>query len=239
MKNKTYETFEAAVADIPDGSTIMFAGFAGPGTPRNLIAALLAQGASGLTIISNTPGRWADGEIVDLKVLVDAGRVRKVVASFTAAPHPSMSGVFAELYEAGKIEAELVPQGTLAERIRAGGAGLGAFYTPAGVGTELAEGKEVRSFDGRDYLLELPLRADYAMLRAHRADELGNLQYVHTQRNFGPIMARAARIAIVELDLPIVPAGEIDPDHVHTPSIFIDRMVVVPADAIQETVRGG
>ena len=238
MKNKIYESFDAAVADIPDGSTIMFSGFAGPGTPRNLIAALLAQGASGLTTISNTPGRWGDGAI-DIKALIDAGRVRKVVASFTAATHPSLRRTFDELYEAGDIEAELVPQGTLAERIRAGGAGIGAFYTPAGVGTELAEGKEVRSFDGRDHLLELPVRADYAMLRAHRADEMGNLQYVHTQRNFGPIMARAARITIVEVDLPIVPAGEIDPDHVHTPSIFIDRMVVVPPDGIQETVRSG
>ncbi len=238
MKNKTFESFDAAVADIPDGSTIMFSGFAGPGTPRNLIAALLAQWASDLTTISNTPGRWGDGAI-DVKALIDAGRVRKVVASFTAATHPSLRRTFDRLYEAGEIDAELVPQGTMAERIRAGGAGIGAFYTPAGVGTELAEGKEVRSFDGRDYLLELPLRADYAMLRAHRADELGNLQYVHTQRNFGPIMARAARTTIVELDGPVVAVGEIDPNHVHTPGIFIDRMVVVPADAIQEVVRGG
>ena len=238
MKSKVYESFDAAVADIPDGSTIMFSGFAGPGTPRNLIAALLAQGATDLTTVSNTPGRWGGG-LIDVKALIDAGRVRKVVASFTGATHPSMRRVFDELYEAGEIEAELVPQGTLAERIRAGGAGIGGFYTPAGVGTEMAEGKEVRTFDGRDYLLELPLRADYAMLRAHRADEIGNLQYVYAQRNFGPIMARAARTTIVELDGPIVQAGEIDPDQVHTPGIFIDRMVVVPADAIQEVVRGG
>ncbi|MCH7482555.1 MAG: 3-oxoacid CoA-transferase subunit A [Chloroflexi bacterium] len=238
MKSKVYESFDAAVADIADGSTIMFSGFAGPGTPRNLIAALLAQGASGLTVISNTPGSWGDGPI-DLKALIDAGRVRRVVAAFTAATHPSMRRAFDELYEAGEIEAELVPQGTLAERIRAGGAGIGAFYTPTGVGTETAEGKEVRSFEGRDYVLELPLRADYAMLRAHRADEMGNLQYVHTQRNFGPIMARAARTTLAELDGPVAAAGEIDPNQVHTPGIFVDRMVVVPADGIQEGARGG
>ena len=236
MKSKVYETFDAAVADIPDGASIMVSGFGGPGTPRNLIAALLAQGASGLTTISNTPGRWADGGM-DIKALVEAGRISKVVAAFTASPHPSRRSTFEELYESGEIEAELLPQGTLAERIRAGGAGIGAFYTPAGVGTEIAEGKEVRSFDGRDYVLELPLRADYALLRAHRADELGNLQYIYTQRNFGPVMARAARTTIVELDEPVVPAGAIDPNQVHTPGIFVDRMVVVPPDAIQETVR--
>ena len=238
MNAKVYESFEAAVADIPDGASVMFSGFAGPGTPRNLIAALLDQGAKGLTAIANTPGRWADGA-VDLKALVDARRVRKVIASFTGATHPSMRRTFDELYEAGEIEAELVPQGTLAERIRAAGAGIGAFYTPTGVGTEVAEGKEVRTFEGRDYVLELPLKADYAMLRAHRADELGNVQYRYTQRNFGPVMARAAKTTIVELDEPIVPAGTIEPDFVHTPGIFVDRMVVVPADAIQENVRRG
>ena len=236
MKSKVYESFDAAVADIPHGASIMFSGFAGPGTPRNLIAALLAQGAGELTTISNTPGRWDHGGL-DISALVDAGRVSKMIASFTAAPHPSMRGAFEDRYEAGEIEAELMPQGTLAERIRAGGAGIGGFYTPTGVGTEMAEGKEVRSIEGRDYVLELPLRADYAMLRAHRADELGNLQFVYTQRNFAPVMARAAHTTIVELDEPVVPAGDIDPNQVHTPGIFIDRMVVVPPDAIQETVR--
>ena len=239
MNVKVYESFASAVADIPDGASVMFSGFAGPGTPRNLIAALLDQGAKGLTAIANSPGWRADVGAIDLKVLVDAGRVRKVIASFTAAPHPSMRRSFDELYEAGEIEAELVPQGTLAERIRAAGAGIGAFYTPTGVGTEVAEGKEVRTLQGRDYVLELPLGADYAMLRAHRADELGNVQYRYTQRNFGPVMARAAKTTIVELDEPIVPAGAIEPDFVHTPGIFVDRLVVVPPDAIQENVRRG
>ena len=234
MRNKTYDTFDAAVADVPDGATIMFSGFAGPGTPRNLIAALLRQGAKGLTTISNTPGRWSDPRM-DLGKLIEAGQVRKVVAAFTAATHPSAQLAFTALYEAGEIEAELLPQGTLAERIRAGGAGIGGFYTPTGVGTEIAEGKEVRNFNGRDYLLELPLHADYAFVRARRADELGNLQFHRTQRNFGPIMARAATITAAELDLPVEEPGAIDPDAVHTPGIFIDRLVVVPPDGIQET----
>ena len=234
MKNKRYDSFDAAVADIPDGATIMFSGFAGPGTPRNLIAALLRQGAKGITAIANSPGRWADTKM-DLGKLIEARHVAKVIASFTAAPHPSAKLAFTDQYEAGEIEAELMPQGTLAERIRAGGAGIGGFYTPTGVGTEMAEGKEVRNFNGRDYVLELPLHADFAFLRAHRADEMGNVQYWRTQRNFGPIMARAARTTIVELDEAIVPVGDIEPDAVHTPSIFVDRMVVVGQDGIQET----
>jgi len=233
MKNKVYDSFEAAVADIPDGATIMSSGFAGPGTPRNLIAALMRQGATGLTAVSNTPGRWADPRM-DLGSLVASGRIRKVLAAFTASPHPSVRTTFSELLDAGEIEAELMPQGTLAERIRAAGAGIAAFYTPTGVGTEMADGKEIRSFDGRDYVMELPIHADYALLRAHRADEMGNLQYHLTQRNFGPIMARAARITLVEVDEPIVEAGAIDPDAVHTPGIFVDRIVVVPPDGIQE-----
>ena len=237
MKNKVYESFDAAVADIPDGVAIMFSGFAGPGTPRNLIAALLRQGAKGIRAITNTPGRWADQEGVDLGTLIGARRVAKVSAAFTAATHPSAKLPFTDLYEAGEIEAELMPQGTLAERIRAAGAGIAAFYTPTGVGTEMSDGKEVRAFDGRDYVLERPLPADYAFLRAHRADELGNLQFRLTQRNFGPIMARAARTTIVELDDPVVPAGAIDPDSVHTAGIFVDRMVVVPSDGIHEVKK--
>ncbi len=233
MKQKVYDSFAAAVADVPDGATIMFSGFAGPGTPRNLIAALLQQGAKALTTISNTPGRWTNAGM-DLGRLMEADRERKVVAAFTAAPHPSMHPPFSKLLAAGKIEAELTPQGTMAERIRAAGAGIGAFYTPTGVGTEIAEGKEVRTFDGREYLLELPLHADYAFIRAARADTLGNLQYAKTQRNFGPIMARAARTAIVEVDQEIVEAGDIDPDSVHTPGIFVDRLVLVGPDDYRE-----
>ena len=234
MKNKVYDSFDAAVADIPDNVAVMFSGFAGPGTPRNLIAALHRQGAKGIHAITNSPGRWGDPDRVDLSLLVQDRRVAKVSAAFTAATHPSAKLPFTELYEAGEIEGELMPQGTLAERIRAAGAGIGGFYTRAGVGTEIADGKEVRTFDGQDYLLELPLPADYAFIRAHRADELGNVQFRLTQRNFGPIMARAARVTIVELDEPVVAAGEIDPDSVHTPSIFVDRLVVVPPDGIQE-----
>ena len=234
MKNKVYDNFDAAVADIPNNASIMFSGFAGPGTPRNLIAAIHRQGAHGIHAITNAPGRWGDSNRVDLSLLIEARRVAKVSSAFTAATHPSAKLPFTELYEAGEVDAELMPQGTLAERIRAAGAGIGGFYTRAGVGTEIAEGKEVRTFDGHDYLLELPLPADYAFLRAHRADELGNVQFRLTQRNFGPIMARAARITIVELDEPIVAAGEIDADNVHTPSIFVDRLVVVPSDGIHE-----
>jgi len=234
MKSKVYETFDAAVAGIPDGAAIMFSGFAGPGTPRNLIAALHRQGAKRLHAISNTPGRWGDDGLIDLSLLVKDRRIAKVSAAFTAATHPSAKLAFTEQYEAGEVEAELMPQGTLAERIRAAGAGIAGFYTRAGVGTEIAEGKEVRTFNGRDYLLELPLPADYAFVHAHRADELGNLQYRLTQRNFGPIMARAAKVTIVELDEPIVPAGTFDPDAVHTPSIFVDRMVVIPPDGMKE-----
>jgi 3-oxoacid CoA-transferase A subunit len=235
MRSKVFDSFDAAVVDIPDGAAIMFSGFAGPGTPRNLIAALIRQGAKGLTVISNTPGRWGDAEKVDLSQLIENRQVAKVAAAFTAATHPSAKLPFTELYEAGEVEAELMPQGTLAERIRAAGSGIGAFYTATGVGTEIGEGKELRKIDGKDYLLEYPLPADYAFIRAHRADEQGNLQYWRTQRNFGPIMARAATTTIVELDEQVVPVGGLDPDAIHTPSIFVDRMVVVPPDGMQET----
>ena len=233
MREKVYPDFESAVADIPDGASIMLAGFAGPGTARNLIAALHRQGAKGLTLISNTPGRWQDDRI-DSGVLVREGRVAKIHAAFTASPHPSVPSPFTDLYEAGKIEAELMPQGTLAERIRAAGAGIAAFYTPTGVGTEMADGKETRVFNGREYVMETALHADYAFVRARRADRFGNLQYHRTQRNFGPVMARAARVTIVEVDEPVVEEGDIDPDHVHTPGIFVNRIVVVPPDGIQE-----
>ena len=233
MREKVCASFDDAVADVPDGASVMLSGFAGPGTARNLIAALLRQGASGLTLIANTPGRWQDTRI-DVGALVSAGRVAMVRAAFTASPHPSVSSPFTDLYEAGKIEAELMPQGTLAERIRAAGAGIAAFYTPTGAGTELAEGKERRTFGGREHVLETALPADYALLRARRADTMGNLQFHRTQRNFGAVMARAARTTIVEVDEPVVEAGAIDPDHVHVPGIFVDRIVVVPPDGIQE-----
>ncbi|MCE2465470.1 MAG: 3-oxoacid CoA-transferase subunit A [Dehalococcoidia bacterium] len=226
MKNKVYSSFDEAVAGIPDGATIMFPGFGPPGIPRNLIAALIRQGAKDLIGICNNHG--ALGNLMDVGRLIETERVVKWVCAFTAAPHPSRKLAFEGLYEEGKIEAELVPQGTLAERIRAGGAGIGAFYTPTGVGTEVAEGKEHREIDGRMHILEYPLKADYALIRARRADKMGNLQYRLSQRNFNPLMAQAATTTIVEVEEDILEPGQIDPDQVHTPCIFVDRMVRIP-----------
>lgn len=236
MKNKVCETFDEAVADVPDGATIMFPGFAGPGTPRNLIAALLRQGAKELVGISNGAG-GRDGQ-VDVGSLIREGRVRKMIMAFTASPHPSMVTPFDSLYQAGEIDAELVPQGTLAERIRAAGAGIGAFYVRTSVGTELAEDKERRVIDGREYVLEHPLHADYAFVRAWRADCWGNLQYRLSQRNFNPIMAMAAKVTIVEVEEAVLEPGAFDPDQVHTPGIFVNRIVQIPSDGIwDELVR--
>jgi 3-oxoacid CoA-transferase A subunit len=161
-------------------------------------------------------------------MLVENGQVRKVIASFTAATRPTDVLPFTKYYEAGEVEAELVPQGTMAERLRAAGAGIPAFYTPTAVGTELAEGRETRRFNGREYLLEYALPLDVALIRAHRADETGNLQFRLTQRNFCPLMAMAAKLTIVEVEEPILPAGRLDPDNIHTPGIFVSRMVVIP-----------
>ena len=236
MRNKVYSTFDEAVKDISDGSTIMFAGFGPPGMPRNLIAALLRKGPKRLTAITNVPGRRDN--YMDVGKLVEAGCVKRLICPFTAAPHPSQALAFEKLYEAGEIDGELVPQGTLAERIRAGGAGIGAFYTPTGVGTETAEGKEHRVIDGREYVLEYPLHADFAFVRACRADSFGNLQYRLSQRNFNPIMAQAATVTIVEVEEDILEPGAIDPDQVHTPGIFVDRLVRIPPppEGIIETV---
>ena len=226
MKNKVVTSIDEAVADIPDGSTIMFPGFGPTGMPRNLIAALLRQGAKDLTGISNRFGRPEDS--MDVLNLIEAGRMNKMVLAFSAEPHPSRTSAWSDMYQAGEIEAELVPQGTLAERMRAAGAGIGAFYTPTSVGTELAEGKEHRTINGREYVLEYPLHADYAFIRAYRADTFGNLQYRLSQRNFNPVMAQAARITIVEVEHEIVELGELDPDCVHTPGICVDRIVKIP-----------
>ena len=231
MKNKVYPTFDEAVADIPNGVTIMFAGFV-VGDPQNLIAALHRQGADNLTGISNHHG-GTDGR-VDVGTLVEAGRMKKMICAFTAPTHPSQVTPFARMYDEGAIEGELVPQGTLAERIRAGGSGIGGFYTPASVGTELAEGKEHREINGRTHVLEYPLFADYAFIRAWKADTLGNLQFRLTQRNFNPIMAMAGKITVVEVENPIVAAGELDPDQIHTPGVYVDRIVHIPADGIWE-----
>ncbi len=247
MTNKILATFDEAVADIPDGATIMFTGFGRPGTPRNLIAALLRQGAKDLVAISNRAGggRGITDDTIDVGSLVEAGRVQKVICSITAAAKRSMEVSFDRAYQAGEIDAEIVPQGTLAERIRAAGAGIGAFYTQTGVGTEIAEGKESRTLNGSDYLLEFPLLADYAFVRAYRCDDWGNLQFRLAQRNFGPLMASAARVTIVEVEEEVLDAGKIDPDHVHTPGNYVDRIVRIPAppggiwDEVSRPRQGG
>ena len=230
MKNKIFETFDQAVADVPDGSTVMFPGFGGVGSPQNLIAALHRQGAKGLTGVSNGHG-GTDGR-VDVGTLIDAGQMKKMICAFTAPTHPSRVTPFARMYADGEIEAELVPQGTLAERIRCAGAGIAGFFTPTSVGTELAEGKEHREINCRLYVLEFPLPADYAFIRAWKADTLGNLQFRMAQRNFNPIMATAAKITIVEVENDIVAPGELDPDQIHTPGVYVDRIVRIPADGI-------
>jgi 3-oxoacid CoA-transferase A subunit len=226
MKNKIYQTFDEAVADVPDGSVFMSPGFGGVGLPRNLLAALNRQGAKNLTGISNNAGT-VDAK-VDVGTLVAAGQVKKMICAFTAPTHPSQITPFVRMYNNGEVDAELVPQGTLAERIRAAASGIGAFYTPASVGTELAEGKEHREINGRTYVLEYPLHADYAFIRAWKADAFGNLQFRLAQRNFNPIMAMAARITIVEVENDIVAAGELDPDQIHVSGVYVDRLVRIP-----------
>jgi 3-oxoadipate CoA-transferase alpha subunit len=209
---------DTAVRGISDGSSVLIGGFGRAGLPFALIDALRRSGARDLTVVNNNAGNGTTG----LAALLAAGAVRKIICSF---PRQSDSYVFDELYRSGKIELEVVPQGNLAERIRAGGAGIGGFYTPTGVGTPLAEGKEQRTIDGRQYVLEYPIKADVALIRAHRADRLGNLVYRKTGRNFGPIMATAAALTIVEVS-EVVPIGGIDPETVITPGIFVDRVVV-------------
>ena len=223
MIDKTVTDVHEAVAGIADGSTVMIGGFGRAGQPVELIDALIAQGASNLTIVNNNAGNGDTG----LAALLAAGRVRKIVCSF---PRQHDSWVFDGLYRDGKIELELVPQGNLAERIRAAGAGVGAFFSPTGVGTELAEGKEEREIEGRRYLLEYPIRADFALISALRGDRWGNLVFRETARNFGPIMATAATTTVAQVD-EIVPLGGIDPEAVVTPGIFVNRVVAVGARA--------
>jgi 3-oxoadipate CoA-transferase alpha subunit len=217
--DKTVADVATAVAGIPDGATIFIGGFGRAGQPVELIEALIDQGAGELTIIANNAGNGDSG----LAALLFAKRVRRIICSF---PRQHDSWVFNALYRAGEIELELVPQGNLAERIRAAGAGIGAFFSPTGVGTQLAEGKERRTIDGRDYVLEYPIRADYALISAFRADRWGNLLYRETARNFGPVMATAATTTVVQVD-EIVPLGAIDPEAVVTPGLFVDRVVAV------------
>ena len=223
MIDKRIGNASEAVADIPDGSSIMVGGFGEAGSPIELIHALIDQGASDLTVISNNTG---SGE-VGLAALLKARRVSKVICSF---PKSANSTVFPELYGEGFTELELVPQGTLAERIRAGGAGIPAFYTPTAVATELANGKEEREFNGRRYLLEHGLTADFALVKGHTADSHGNVVYNKTARNFAPIMAMAARIAIVQARHVVQP-GMMNPETIITPGIFVERVVEVEEPA--------
>jgi 3-oxoadipate CoA-transferase alpha subunit len=216
--DKTLSSCKQAVSQVFDGATIMLGGFGNAGMPGQLIEALREQGAQNLTIISNGAGT---GEFA-LGSLFGDGRVNKLIASF---PSPSAT-LFRERYRKGEVELELVPQGTLVDRIRAGGTGLGGFYTPTGVGTELAAGKETRIINGREYLFELPLEADFAFLKAHLGDRFGNLVYRGTMRNFNVVMATAAKAVVAEVDR-LVPAGEIPPEQVHTPGIFVDHLVQV------------
>jgi len=223
MINKVVASAAAAVADIADGATVMIGGFGTAGMPSELIDALIARGPKELTIVNNNAGNGDTG----LAALLKARQVKKIICSF---PRQVDSWVFDGLYKAGDIELELVPQGNLAERIRAAGAGIGAFYTPTGYGTPLAEGKETRRIDGRDYVLEYPIYADFALIKALRGDRWGNLVYRKTVRNFGPIMATAAKCAIAQVR-EIVNLGDLDPEAVVTPGIFVRRVVEVPAAA--------
>ena len=223
MIDKVVASAAAAVADIHDGATVMVGGFGTAGMPSELIDALIAQGARGLTIVSNNAGNGETG----LAGLLKARQVRKIICSF---PRQVDSWVFDGLFRAGEIELELVPQGNLAERIRAAGAGIGAFYTPTSYGTPLAEGKETRRISGRDYVLEYPIHADFALIRALRGDRWGNLVYRKTARNFGPIMASAAGCTIAQVH-EVVSLGDLDPESVVTPGIFVQRVVELPAAA--------
>ena len=223
MISKIVPDLVAATAGIQDGSVVLIGGFGGAGQPHELIDALIAHKARELTIVSNNAGSGHTG----IAALLEAGLVRKVICSF---PRQADSHVFDGLYRAGKLELELVPQGTLAERIRAGGAGIGGFFTRTAVGTQLAEGKEIRHLDGDDYVFELPIKADVAVIKAFKADRWGNLIYNKTARNFCPVMATAAKMTIAQVD-EIVELGELDPEAIVTPGLFVKRVVRIPKKA--------
>jgi 3-oxoadipate CoA-transferase alpha subunit len=226
MIDKTVPTPAAAVAGIHDGATVMIGGFGAAGLPLELIDALIEQGARDLTIVNNNAGNADFG----VAALLNAKRVRKITCSF---PRQTDSHVFDALFRAGDIELELVPQGTLAERIRAAGAGIGAFFTPTGYGTLLAEGKETRVIAGRSYVLEYPIHADYALIKADRGDRWGNLTFRKAARNFGPVMASAAKCTIVQVR-EVVPLGALDPEHIITPGIFVQRVVAIATPATRK-----
>ena len=226
MINKHISSAKEAVADIFDGATVMIGGFGEAGSPIELIHALIDQGAKNLTVVNNNTGSGHVG----LAALIENGQVGKMICSF---PRTANSTVFPDLYRADKIELELVPQGTLAERIRAGGAGVPAFYTATSVGTPLADGKEHREFEQREYVLERSLKADFALIKAQQADRYGNLTFNKTARNFCPIMAMAAENTLVQVS-EFVDAGDINPEHVITPGIFVNRIITV-ANPLQES----
>lgn len=228
MIDKTYLSVAEAVADLPDGATVMVGGFGASGSPIELLHALIDQGATDLTVINNNTG---NGD-VGLAALIGNGQVSKMICSF---PRSSQSRVFPKMYKAGKVELDIVPQGTLAERIRSGGAGIPAFYTPTTVGTILAEGKESRQFDGRTFVMERWLKADFALIKCEVADPLGNLTFNKTARNFSPLMCMAASTTIVQAKQ-LVARGEIDPEHIITPGIFVDRVVEVPQPVHEDTL---
>ena len=223
MIDKLRTSVVEALADIHDGATIMIGGFGGAGQPAELIDGLIAHGARDLVIVNNNAGNGDTG----LAALLKNGQVRKIICSF---PRQADSHVFDGLYRAGKLELELVPQGNLAERIRAAGAGIGGFFTPTGYGTDLAKGKETREIDGRMYVFESPIHADFALIKAEQGDRWGNLTYRKTARNFGPIMAMAAKVAIASVH-EVLELGAIDPEHVITPGLFVQRIVQVPRTA--------
>src|SRR5688572_13056748 len=225
MINKIARSVADAMAGIPDGATVLIGGFGTAGIPNELIDGLIEQGARELTIVNNNAGNGDQG----LAALLKAGRVRKIICSF---PRQADSWVFDELYRSGKLELELVPQGNLSERIRAAGAGIGAFFTPTGYGTELARGKETREIDGRNYVLEYPIHADLALIKAERGDRWGNLTYRKTARNFGPVMAMAAKTTVATVH-EIVGLGELDPEHIVTLGIFVSKVVKVARVATQ------
>ncbi|EKN66619.1 3-oxoadipate CoA-transferase subunit A [Neobacillus bataviensis LMG 21833] len=219
MIQKKLESAAQAVADMKDGATLLVGGFGGSGLPSHLVAALVEQGAKELTVVSNNIGAVSDG----VAALISNDQVKKIICSFPVGPHEND---LIERLQKGTIELEISPQGTLAERIRAGGAGVPAFYTPTAVGTELGEGKETREFNGRVHVLEQAITGDYAFIKGHRADRWGNIVYRKTQRNFNPVMATAATVTIAEVSQ-IVEVGELDPENIVTPSIYVHRLVLV------------
>ncbi len=225
MINKIAATIHDALADVPDGATVLIGGFGTAGIPGELIDGLIAQGARDLTVVNNNAGNGDQG----LAALLKTGRVRKIICSF---PRQVDSWVFDELYRAGKLELELVPQGTLAERLRAAGAGIGAFYCPTAYGTQLAEGKETREIHGRQHVLEYPIHGDVALIKAERGDRWGNLSYRMSARNFGPVMATAAKRTIATVH-EIVELGQLDPEAIVTPGIYVHRIVKIDRVATQ------